>query len=459
MRIPLTAPRRSSLVRWLVPGLLFGATGAYALELGFEARALYEASDNFRQADTGEEEDASFGFASIGVFGEQLGTFASGGFRGEIDARKRLDDSDDDVDTITSFLGAVEFQLTPRVLSWYVGDVLGSVRADDADQPATDFQTRRRNVFVTGPQVEWQIDVANRLDARLLYVNQSEDGDELETLYNGFVEYTRERVAGRRIGVRASDVYIDASALDDQDDVNRVSGSLFLERERGFWTVSAEAGATRYDEGDQIVDGSLLEFGVLRQLGPISTVGLTLGRDLSDQTLGTVTGLLADGAASQQDVAGIFQRTRAELVYALTAASVSFNAGAGIAELDYQTVDVGLADDQDQTETYAFADLSRSFGARWRLQAGARFEQERFDNVPDRTDSLLGFVGAVYRLSRSLELEANYLFDQLDGRQTDAGGVLGDVERTENRAGIGLRWAPPTRASQDLTVELKSLIR
>jgi len=455
--------RRSPCLPWLCLLWLGIATQAAALEFGVEARTLVQASDNVDQADAGAEQEGSLGFVGIGVFGEQSGRLATGAFSGEIDVRTRLDE-DDGIDTLSRFLGAVEFRLTPRVLSWYVGDVLGSVRVDDTDQPVNDFRTQRRNVFVTGPQAEWQIDAANRLDARLLYLHQSGDGDQLETLYNGFVEFQRERIAGRRIGLRLSDVFTDASRVGEGEDANRVSASGYIERERGAWSLGGELGGTRYDTDDQSVDGLVAQVEAVRRLGPVSAATLRLRRDLNDRTLGTVSSLLGSGSAAQQDAGGIFEETRLEALYELKGSVGTAEAGIGAATLDYRVVDGGtlddaLADDQDQVETYGFVVGSRSLTPRLRAQGGVRYERERFDNLPDEADSLLGTLGITYQLTRELQLDASYLFDRSSGIRSDEVDGLVELDRTENRVGLGLRWAPPSRASQDLTIELKSLIR
>ena len=448
---------------------LAGATaggGAAALELGFEARAFAQASDNIGFDDAGSEEGGALGFGSIGLFGERRGRAVDAAFSGELDARRRLDDEDDGWNTISRFLGAAEFRLTPRALTWYVGDVLGGV-LDDTIQPVDGFETRRRNVFVTGPALETPLGAFGRLDARLLYVDQSEEGDELETLYSAYAQYTRERVPGRRWGLKGSDIYTDAPEDSDELDFNRASLSAFAGRERRAWALHGELGATSYVTDDESVTGAAALARVVRTLGPEHTLALTLSTDLNDQTLGTIEGLVADGIGERQDADGVFVETRATLEYAREGRLGGLLAGVGVADIDYELVAEGgefstLAGDQDQVQGFAYAVATRALTPRVRAELAADYRRETFDTGPDELDTVLASARLLWRFARSFELEASYVLDRATGTETraDADGLApGDVDRTENRVGLGIVWSPPTRASRDLTIELKSLIR
>ena len=469
------APARRALAA-LVPlapaalcagGLAAVPDAARALELGFEARAFVQRSDNIGFDDAGFEEEGTLGFGTLGLFGEQRGRRVDAGFAGELDARRRLDDEDDDWDTISRFLGAAEFRITPRALSWYVGDVLGGV-LDDTLQPVDGFETRRRNVFVTGPAFGTPLGAFGRLDARLLYVNQTEEGDELETLWSALAEYRRERVPGLFWGVKGSDVYTDAPDDSGELDINRASAALLAGRERGAWELYGELGGTVYATEDEDVAGVAALARVTRNLGPDSTLALTLSRDLNDRTLGTVEGLIDDGIGEREDADGVFAETRATLEWGLEAPRTSFLAGVSVADIDYELVAEGggfseLADEEDQVQGTAYAVLGRYLTPSLRAELAADYRREEFDNAPDETDSVLGSARLLWRFTRSFELEASYVIDRASGtgvRADDAGDdVEFDVDRTENRVGLGLRWAPPTRATRDLTIELKSLIR
>lgn len=462
----------------LVLLLLSAPRPGQALDLGFEAYTSVIASDNVGGDNSPDEEDGLIGTGLIGVYGEQRGRVATGGFEGEIDARRRLDEDDGggdrDIDTVTRFLGAAEFRLTPRALTWYVGNILGGVRLDDAVQPISDNvgSVRRRNVFVTGPELDYALDPDTRLASRLLYVNQTEEGERLETLWNASVDWRRETTPGSYFGLSLGDIYTDN--VEDADttagpdgDFNRVSAAAYWNRVRGFLELYGQVGATRYDTDEDSLNGLNAAARATRLLGPDSSVSLELARDLSDQTLSTVESLVEDGSGVQPEAEGFFDETRLELVYALASTRLSADLGAGLARRDYRllTGDGGAAlagASEDQTLGYAFGFLSRALGTRWRAELGARYERQSYDDRDDETDSILGSARLLYRFARSFELEAGYVFDRADGVRTrlvDDALEREAVDVTENRITLGVRWAPRSRASRDLTIELKSLLQ
>ena len=465
---------------------------AVALELGFEAYTSVVATDNVGGDDEGDpdKEDALIGTAAFGVYGEQRSRAVSAGFEGEIDARRRLDDEDQrDVDTVTRFLGAAEFRLTPRALTWYVGDILGGVRLDDAVQPISDDtgDVRRRNVFVTGPELDYALDPDTRLASRLLYVNQSEEGDALETLWNASVDWRRDTTPGSYFGLSLSDIYTDNVEEETDDagegvpvgagpaaadsDFNRVSAAAYWNRVRGFLELYGQIGATRYDTDEDSLNGLNAVLRATRTLGPDTTLAIELARDLSDQTLSTVESLVDDGTGLQPEAEGFFDETRVEAVYALTSTRTSADLGLGVARRDYRllTGDDGVAlaganGGEDQVQGYAFGFLTRALTPRLRTELGARYERQSYDDRDDEADSILGSVRLVYRFARSFEVEAGYVFDRAEGVETRldpaSDALLREpIDVTENRATLGIRWAPPSRASRDLTIELKSLLR
>jgi len=467
--------------------LLLAATApVQALELGFEAYAAVTASDNIGGDNSPNEEGGQIGEASIGVFGEQRTRRAQIAFEGEIDGRRRLDDEDQrDIDTVTRFLGAAEFALTPRALSWYVGDILGGVRLDDAIQPISDNvgTVRQRNVFITGPELDYELDPDTRLASRLLYINQSEEGDALETLWNANVDWRRETTPGSYFGFSLNDIYTDnvearATAVGDDTaggeapDFNRVSAAAYWNRVRGFTELYGQIGATRYDTDRDSLGGLNAVLRATRTLGPASALALELTRDLSDQTLSTVESLVEDGSGVQPEADGFFDETRLELTYALDAPRASVDLGVGVAKLDYRLLagDDGVAlqgVSEDQTQGYAYGFLSRPLTARLRGELGARYERQSYDDRDDESDSVLGSARLLYRIARSFVLEAGYLFDRAQGVRTrlvsDASGASvferEPIDVTENRVTLGIRWAPPSRANRDLTIELKSLLQ
>lgn len=453
---------------------ILAVNSANALEVGFSGLLSLEASDNVAGANTPSEEDGLILGAQLGVFGEQRGRLIDAAFSGEIDARRTRTDDDSDLNTVSRFLGAAEIKLTPRSWRWYVGDILGGVRTDNAVQPIDDNSIDRRNVFVTGPSFEYVVEGVSKTQARLLYVHQSEDNETLETLYNGSFSYQRDTTQGSFYGFRVSDIFTDLpDSADDQADLadfNRLSTSIFWNRLRGFLELYGEIGATRYDADEESLNGLNAQLRAVRTLGPQTSFSIALTRDLSDQTLSTVESLISSGGDAvgvQPDESGIFAETRLGLEYSFQSTLTSLDLGAGVAQLDYKLLSVDSAvalntNSVDQTQGFAYASVSRRLSNRFRGELTVNVERREFDNRNDESDSILTTAQLIYRFSRSFELEGGIIHDTASGLRTrfNTGvGVEEDIDVTENRFTIGLRWAPPSRANQDLTVELKSLLQ
>ncbi|ASJ74975.1 hypothetical protein [Granulosicoccus antarcticus] len=455
--------------------LLYPAT-AHSLNLGFEGLLTLESSDNVDGVNSPDEEDGLTTGVVLGVYGEQRSRMVDAAFTGEIDTRRIVTDDDTSVDTITRFLGAAEFALTPRSWRWYVGDILGGVRADNAIQTIDDTTIDRRNVFVTGPSFEYDVEGWSRTRARLLYVNQTEDSDVLETLYTANASYERDTTPGSYLGIRAGNVFTEASDETDninlsaQEDFNRSTVAVYTSRSRGFLELYGELGVTRYDADEESLNGLNAQLRAVRQLGPKTSFSASLTRDLNDQTLSTVESLIAsgsDGVGVQPEAAGFFEETRLDVGYAYQSTNTSLDLGVGVSQKDYQFIDVdsqlGLsADSEDQLQSFAYAALSRRLSSRLTSEFSINYERQTYDNRVDETDSILASAQLIYSLTTSFELEAGLIHDSADGvltRFNTGVGVEEDVDITENRVVIGLRWAPPSRASQDLTVELKSLLQ
>jgi len=108
------------------------STSTYALDIGFESALTAFDSDNIGGINTGPGDlDVPGGLTtefSFGVFGEHTARNYTGGFDANLVLRQRTGDDDTTSEnTITRFLGALDYAITPRGLNWYVGDVLGTV--------------------------------------------------------------------------------------------------------------------------------------------------------------------------------------------------------------------------------------------------------------------------------------------------------------------------------------------
>lgn len=467
-------------------GTLAGAlycAPATALDLGFDGLILLESSDNIEGVNSPDEQDGVIQSGLLGIYGEQRSRVVEAAFRGELDTRKVVADDDSDLDTITRFLGAAEFRLTPRSWRWYVGDILGGIRTDDGVQPIDDSDLVRRNVFVTGPSFSHEIIGISRTEARLLYVNQTQDDVDLETLYTANFSYERDAERGNYYGARLGYVFTDLPTAEDdvqtingvqsatiEPDYNRTTVGFYYNRRLGLAELFGEIGATRYESEEDSLSGLNALLRGTRQLGPQTFFSAFLSRDLNDQTLSTVESLIASGndaVGVAADAAGFFEETRVGVEYSYQSPFSSIDVGGGVAQLDYQLLSVlstanQSADLEDRQQGFAYLTWSRRITNRLRSDIGVSYETQEYDNLPDNTDSTLLTAVLVYGLTSSFDLQVGVTHDTAVGSRTrfeNGVGVEEDIDVTENRFTIGLRWQPPSRASQDLTVELKSLLR
>lgn len=451
--------------------LLCFCGSAAALDLGFEGLIAVNVSDNVGGANAGDEAEGQVGYGQFGVFGEQKGDTVRGAFSGEIYSQRQLNDSDDEFSGITQFIGAAEWNITPRSFSWYVGDILGGVRTDDAFQPIDDSNGTRRNVFVTGPRFVYELDSFSRVDARLLYVNQSQDNTQLESLYNSTASWEFDTDRGNTWGLLFADIFTDnpENVSDDPDaiegDFNRITLAGYWKRDRGRNAYQVQLGGTRYDTDEESVNGANAEFIYNRQLGSQSSFSFSLTRDLRDQTLTTIETLFEDGTGVAPNGDGFFDETRLDLAYKIKSENSIFDVSVGAGQSDFRLLNGTSAngDLADRNNFYASTNFSYAFTPRTSVETALSYEKQDFINRVDNSQSLVGAVQFAYQLTRSFELQAGYRGSASDGEtsrnQTDAEAPTELIDIIENRLILGLRWAPPTRASKDLTIELKSLLQ
>ena len=196
----------------LAPLLALQTTEVLALDVGFEGAVSYVSSDNINEDNRGEELEGNLAFGSFQVFGEHRSARLKVGFLGELESRRQFDDLDTDVgiDTVPRFAGAAEFALTPRVLSWYFGDVMGGTRTDNAFNTEAEQLDITTNAFITGPRISLELGPTSTLDTSLYFVHLSDDTDvDREQLLRFRSDYRSDLSGGLAWGLSLSDVYTD----------------------------------------------------------------------------------------------------------------------------------------------------------------------------------------------------------------------------------------------------------
>jgi hypothetical protein len=400
------------------------------------------------------------------------------GFSGELETQRNLTDDDAPYNTDSRFIGAAEVALTPRTLRWYFGDVLSGIRNEDAVRIADDINEDTINVFVTGPSYQSEIQGVSSTSARLFYVHQTEDDEEVQSLYNFSASHQRDTTLGSFYGVRFNNIFTATVEDPDQDptlaaiaddDFNRMSISVFTNREQELSDLYAEIGVTRYTTDNETTDGLTAELRATRRMGPRTRLTAGITHSLNDQTLNTIEALFrGDGedAGLQPEVDGVFAETRLDVTYSIEKPTSELDFGLSVAQLDYRLLTGNASENidpngEDQNQSTLSATFAKDYTNRLRGGIAVAFELEDYQNRDDNTDAFLVTADLIYTLTRSFDLEFSIAYDTSKGINT-RGTVANPVEimfdETETRAIIGVRWAPPSRASRELTVEINSLL-
>lgn len=469
---------RSTLVFAATALLFCGA--AQSLEVGFEGLVFYETRQNTDEIEFADEPipDNDFGTGQLGVFGEHRSRRINAGFSGQIEAEKNLSNDDNTYNTDTRFIGALDVAITPRTLRWYFGDVLSGTRNDDDVLLADNINEDTINVFVTGPSYQSDIEGVSSTSARFFYVYQTEDNEPVQSLYNFSTSHQRETTVGSFYGVRFNDIYtavdddpdLDPAvvALDDED-FNRMSLTLFKNNAQQRSDLYGEIGVTRYTTDDESVDGLTAQLRTTRRMGPRTTLTAGISHSLNDEVLNTIEALFrgdADNAGLQPEIDGIFAETRLDVAYSFEKRNSELEFALSLAQLDYQllTGDASqsiLVDGEDQNQGALNVTYSQNFTNRLSAVFAAAYELQEHQNRDDNTDAYQLTAEFAYTLTRSFDLEFSLAYDAAKGlntRGTAEDPELIMIDQTEASATIGVRWAPITRASREMTLEISSLL-
>jgi len=439
---------------------------ARALDIGLEGTLRLESSDNIGAANAGEESNGQIGFMTFGVFGEQRGNLLQAGFSGEFEATRVVSDPDDEPTTLNNFFGAANLQLSPS-LTWYFGDVLGSVRTGDGVLAVNGEETARRNVFVTGPAFNAEFGTSSSVSAQTLYFHQTQQDRELEQLLSAEFVWQYDLGGGNSYGLDLNNIYTDEADEPDNPDAiadnNRFSASVFWDRQQPRWGLNTSLGGTRYDVEDTTVSGLNAQLQLTRRLGPQTSLNFAIGTDLSDEAIATIDTLLEDGEGVEPEVDGIFQSNTASLSYATVRLGTGIDVGVRFEDAQYKLIGSSASNVEleDNRSAAIFGNISKQFSRRLSADFGVEASRQTFANRDDEVDAISANAFVGYYLNRSFELGIGWGVASnsgIDTRNVEGGGVE-TIDSLENRVSLQLLWAPPTRATKETVVQLKQLLR
>jgi hypothetical protein len=204
-------------------------------------------------------------------------------------------------------------------------------------------------------------------------------------------------------------------------------------------------------------------------MGPRTRLTAGITHSLNDQTLNTIEVLFrgdGDDAGLQPEVDGIYVETRLDVTYSIERPTSELDFGLSIAQLDYRLLTGNVSanidpNGEDQHQGTLNATFAKYYTNRLRGVFTAAYELEEYRIRADNTDAYLVIADLIYTLTRSFDLELSLAYDSAKGMTTRgaaANPIETMIDESETRATIGVRWAPPTRASRELTVEINSLL-
>jgi len=465
--------RKGSLCLGLLP-LLFLSPSVSALDIGFEFIARTGVSDNLFQDLPGEEIEGGIGLGELAVFGQHNSPAVEAGFLGELSLRRRLASDDDitgnsdDTATLSRFYGSAEFNVT-RSFSWFFGNVLGGTTSDTSENVTADSDdvTNRRNVLVTGPILDFQLDSVRQLTGHLFFIDNSDSiGTEFADFYEAEIAYQQEMTGGLTMGLKVDSLIVRAGEDSSEPDFVRTTAGITGIRSRDVAKWTAFLGATAYQsEGEEEYEtvGVSARLRYERRNTEFSYLYAELSRAIVDQALNETQNLLVSSSVASAGGSGIYNDTLLSAGYEYIDSRMSYRLGAGIGTADYDAVLSGGSfveaegDEEDENRYYINGGFFRVLTPKINVGIGAGYSNTENVVGDDFSESLYGSLSFGYKLSTSFTFRASMLHGIRDGFDSDSTETQ-ITDSTENRFFIALSYAPPTRADRDQAARLRSLL-
>lgn len=461
---------KSSLA--IVLGLSLLSGYATALDIGFELSSNAFLSDNLNQENQGEEVDGSVSTSTVEVFGSHDSRRVRAGFLGLIGVRQQLSSDnnigDGDRTSLNRFFGSVDLTLT-RQVSWFFGNVLGGTLRDNAIAVTNQAEIldNRRNVFITGPQLDIEFNSLSRLEGRLFSISSSDDiGTPLPDFLELQLDYERGLGAGLGIGWRVENISGDYPSEAIEPDFDRLTVGLTGTRTRNLNTWDLFLGATQFsvdNQGDFETNGLVGRLRFDRRNSEFNNFFAEVSRSILDDALSATNSLIDSGDARTPEAPGVFNDTTFRVGQEFTTTVTSYAWDLGVSNEDFEGV-LGLngftntnAEDQDQRRLFGNFNITRRLAARWRVGALLNYQQEDFLNNDDNTESLQAQVTLGY-LFGNFTFETSLQHEIMEGFETDLDGVVDITDATENQVLFRLSYEPPTRANREAVEQLSTFL-
>ena len=343
---------------------------------------------------------------------------------------------------IGRFDGRADVAIIPERVTWVLTDSFGQSQIDPftAGVP-TNLQNI--NYLSTGPDAAFRFGPTFFLDLSARYAKTSYQTDPFDSnSVLGSIALGRVLSAQSSISINGSFDRMVFENTTVNTDFNRSSVYAHYEVQGARTNLSANLGATRADQGSESFTGPNAKLQLSRKLSSVSTLTLTVGRDVTDGS--TAFANLQSGAIGGITTApGLLSQSNYTVTYASTGWEYARNR---------TTIGLSGTWEKDAYDGLPLFDLTRGsveFRIERRLtsvltgQLQGRLYRTEYPNTDySETDALIG--GAlVYRRGRGLEIKLRY---DHSTRTASGTGVVPGVSSgyNENRAFLTIGYRPRT---------------
>lgn len=411
---------------------------------GFEAEYRADYSDNALQdeedQDKVEELTNNYRVSASGLY---RGSRNESSFVANLELIDYTDDTAEDV-ALSSFIGASEFALTRRSVSWIFVDALGYYD----NEPSLGLKKRdldRVNFFLTGPKIRYDLDSDTELGFSLYYLNRDRQGEQEDyNQYDARLSWEFQPSNRSALGLELRSEH--TQFVDQSFDTDYSISSLisFYQYRTLANTYSIALGGTyleRLDGEQQETSGSFdaeWDHAFTRR----SRMQLSAGYNLSDESILTTSAISGDGTFDQDDE-GLFYESSLSARYSFDGIYADFNFGLTARSLEFIGDNAGAASFNNDHESYALnAGYLRYIGRYNTLELGFSAEHKQY--IEEDFDETL-FVSKVIfgrEIGRTLKLNLGLELQQGSGNVPRANTVSEEQEYDEFLVTLGILWEP-----------------
>jgi Putative beta-barrel porin 2 len=346
---------------------------------------------------------------------------------------------------IGRFDGRADVALIPERVSWVLTESFGQSQIDPFIA-AVPTNLQNINYVATGPDANFRLGPTVFLDLSARYAKTTYQTDPFDSnAVNASAALGRALSAQSSISLNGSFERMLFDNTDVNTDFNRSSVYAHYEVQGARTNLTANLGATKVDQGSQSFTGPDAKLQLLRKLSSVSTLTLTIGRDITDGSTafanlqsGAIGGIVTGPAVlSQSNYTATFGTVAWEYARNRTTIGVSGN---------WEKDAYEGQPSQNVTRSTAEVRVERKLSRVLTAQLLGRLYRNEYENTDfSETDGVVG-AALMFHSGRGLEIKLRY---DHSSRSVSGVGVVPGVSSgyDENRAFLTIGYRPRTAQS------------